>query len=198
MTGEAVTLDVSFGCNRQADSAAFTDLYRSSFSSVFESVRSVLRDPTQSEEVAQEVMLEAWQNSSTFDPHRAQVSTWLGVIARRRAIDRVRASQSSRTRDLRIGIRDWQHQVDDVALSVETRLGVDAALRALQHIPSAQRRAIELFYLREYTRTEVAHALDLPLSTTNWQIRKGLARLHELLSADEWRSAGDTQQEFET
>ena len=182
MTGDAVTSDVLLSRSCGGDDDAFTVLYARCFGRVFESVRSVLRDPAQSEEVAQEVMLELWQNGAKYDVRRAQVTTWLGIIARRRAIDRVRAAESSRTRDLRIGIRDWQEHVDDVALAVETRLRLDAALRALRDIPVPQRKAIELCYLGEFSRAEVAHALNVPLSTANWHIREGLSRLRALLA----------------
>ncbi|RFA20062.1 sigma-70 family RNA polymerase sigma factor [Subtercola boreus] len=185
MTGEAVTPDVLLRRSSEGDDAAFAALYARCFGRVFESVRSVLRDRAESEEVAQEVMLEVWQNGAKYDFRRAQVSTWLGVIARRRAIDRVRATQSSRNRDFRIGIRDWYEQVDDVALSVETRLRLDGALRALHDIPVPQRRAIELYYFNEYSRSEVARALNVPLSTSNWRINEGLTRLRALLCADQ-------------
>ncbi|WP_116412377.1 sigma-70 family RNA polymerase sigma factor [Subtercola boreus] len=184
MTGEAVTSEVLLIRTCGRDDGAFATLYTRCFGRVFESVRRVLRDRAQSEEVAQEVMLELWQNASKFDSGRAQVSTWLEVIARRRAIDRVRASQSSRTRDLRIGIRDWKEHDDDIALAVETRLRLEAALRALRTIPVLQRRAIELFYLREYSRAEVARSLNVPLSTANWRIREGLNQLRALLAAE--------------
>ncbi|MEA9984892.1 sigma-70 family RNA polymerase sigma factor [Subtercola sp. RTI3] len=184
MTSEVETSDVLLARSCGGDNDAFAALYERCFGRVFESVRSVLRDPAQSEEVAQEVMLEAWQNGAKFDAGQAQVSTWLGVIARRRAIDRVRASQASRTRDLRIGIRDWQEHIDDVALSVETRLRAEGVLLALRDIPVLQRRAIELCYFDDYSRVEVARALNVPLSTANWRIREGLTRLRALLAPD--------------
>lgn len=185
MTTEAVTSEVLLARSCGGDEDAFATLYTRCFGRVFESARSVLRDRAQSEEVAQEVMLEVWQNASKFDSGRAQVSTWLEVIARRRAIDRVRASQSSRIRDLKTGIRDWQEHGDDIAFAVETRLRLETALRALRDIPVLQRKAIELYYLREYSRAEVARSLNVPLSTANWRIREGLNQLRALLAAED-------------
>jgi RNA polymerase sigma-70 factor (ECF subfamily) len=182
MTTLSMTSEELLTRSCEGDDNAFAALYARSFGRIFHSVRSVLRDAAQSEEVAQEVMLEVWQNCTTFDPQRAQVSTWMGIIARRRAIDRVRAAESSRTRDLRIGIRDWQDQTDDIALTVETRLRYQSALRAMRDIPAPQQRAIELCYLRGHSRAEIARALNVPLSTANWHIREGLARLRTALA----------------
>ena len=58
---------------------------------MFGVIRRVLRDPAQSEEVAQEVLVEVWRTATRFDGGRGSASTWIHTMAHRRAIDRVRA-----------------------------------------------------------------------------------------------------------
>ncbi|WP_345376854.1 sigma factor [Frondihabitans cladoniiphilus] len=58
--------------------------------------------------------MEAWQHASRFDPAKGKALSWLLTMAHRRAIDRVRASQSSRDRDLAVGVRDFEASRDDV------------------------------------------------------------------------------------
>ncbi|MCU1479903.1 MAG: polymerase sigma factor [Subtercola sp.] len=160
---------------------AFEALYRRMFQTVLAAVRAILLDHAQSEEVAQEVLVEVWQSAERFDSNRSGLATWMKMIARRRAIDRVRAAESSRLRDVRIGIRDFTEAADDPAQLVEVRLDFERVLAALEMLPEPQRRAIELCFLQQLSRTEVARCLGIPLSTANWNVRRGLAALRVIL-----------------
>ncbi|UFS59582.1 sigma-70 family RNA polymerase sigma factor [Subtercola endophyticus] len=173
---EALFADV-----RRGDGVAFDTLYRGMFQPLLAAVQAILLDHAQSEEVAQEVLVEVWQTAARFDSSRSGLATWMKMIARRRAIDRVRAAESSRLRDVRIGIRDFTEVADDPAQVVEVRLDFERVLGALDTLPEAQRRAIELCFLQQLSRTEVARCLGIPLSTANWHIRRGLAALRVLL-----------------
>lgn len=163
------------------DADAYRLLFELMAAPVLRSAESVLRDHAQSEEVAQEVLLELWLRRNTFDANKAKVITWLSMMTRNRAIDRVRASESSRQRDVRIGIRDWFQPCDDASHRTETQLEYRRALHALERLPLTQRRAIALCYIDGLSRTEVARALDVALSTSNWHIREGLAALRRVL-----------------
>ena len=77
------------------DQAAFAELYDELASTVYGIVLRVVRDPTQSEDVTQEVFVELWRQAARFDAARGGVRGWAGTIARRRAIDRVRSEQSA-------------------------------------------------------------------------------------------------------
>ena len=56
--------------------------------------------------------------------------------------------------------------------------------RALQHLTSSQREAVELAYFGGYTHTEVARLLDLPLGTAKTRIRDGLIRLRDTMGVE--------------
>ena len=83
---------------------AFADLYDLLSARVFGLILRVLVNRSQSEEVLQEVFLEVWQSAGRFAPNKGQGRTWVLTIAHRRAVDRVRASQSSADRDVRVGM----------------------------------------------------------------------------------------------
>lgn len=107
----------------QGDQRAFAELYDMMSARVFGLIVRVVVDRSQSEEVLQEVFLEAWQTATSFDTDRGRARSWLLTIAHRRAVDRVRASQASRRRDLVVGARDLAESrpaVDDeVALLID-------------------------------------------------------------------------------
>ena len=73
----------------RGDADAFDAVYDLLAPSVFGIVRRVVRDPAQSEEVTQEVLLEVWRNAATFDPGRGSATAWVMMLAHRRAVDRV-------------------------------------------------------------------------------------------------------------
>lgn len=163
------------------DQRAFAELYDATAPRVFGLVLRILVDRAQAEEVAQEVYLEAWRRAQRFDPERGAAISWLLQIAHARAVDRVRASQSQRDRDARIGVRDTDVPIDEVAERVETSMESARAKRALAELSPAQREAIELAYFGGLTQTEIAERIGAPLGTVKTRMRDGMRRLREIL-----------------
>ncbi len=174
-------LDDLLGRVARGDSPAFEQLYDRVANSVFGVVRRVLRDPAQSEEVTQEVLVEVWRTATRFDADRGSASTWIHTMAHRRAIDRVRASQASHDRDQRVAARDHTPPYDEVADAVETRLEQEQVRRCLQTLTDLQRESVTLAYYSGYTYREVAELLDAPLGTVKTRLRDGLIRLRDCL-----------------
>lgn len=161
----------------QGDRDAFTQLYDMLSPRVFGLILRVLVDRSQSEEVLQEVFLEVWQSASRFAPNKGQGRTWVLTIAHRRAVDRVRSSQSSSDRDIRVGYRDLGVAHDTVAEHVELRLEAEKVNRALETLPDAQREALTLAYFGGYSQSEIAALVGAPLGTIKTRMRDGLSRL---------------------
>jgi RNA polymerase sigma-70 factor, ECF subfamily len=163
------------------DRAAFATVYDLMAGRVFGLSRRVLIDAHQAEEVTQEVFLEIWQHAGRFDPERGRAATWVMTVAHRRAVDRVRSSQSSHDRDLKIGIRDFDDVQPGVEQDVETSLEVDRARAAMRQLSEYQRESLELAYFGGLTQSEIATRLDVPLGTVKTRMRDGLIRLRTLL-----------------
>jgi RNA polymerase sigma-70 factor (ECF subfamily) len=160
----------------KGDQAAFASLYDALAASVYGVVRRVLRDPSQAEEVTQEVFVEIWRQASRFDPDRGGVRTWAVVIAHRRAVDRVRSEQSHRDRQNTIGAAGF----DPPATPEDDAIEVDEGRRAraaLQTLPAPQREALELAFYDGLTHVQIADRLGVALGTVKTRIRDGLIRL---------------------
>lgn len=165
----------------KGDEAAFATLYDETAARVHGLVLRVLRNPAQAEEVTQEVYLEVWRRASRFDPGRGSPFSWLMTMAHRRAVDRVRSSQSATTRDETWEASTREVQFDSTAEQATARLEAQRVRSALGELTGAQREAVSLAYLGGYTHREVASLLDLPLGTAKTRIRDGLIRLRDQL-----------------
>lgn len=165
----------------QGDRQAFAELYDATASRVFGLVRRLLVDPAQAEEVTQEVYLEIWQTSARYRYERGSAMSWMLTLAHRRAVDRIRASQASRDRDAKIGIRDYDREYDHVAEHVEIRLESDRVKVALAGLTELQRQAIELAYFGGLSHTEISAKLHVPVGTIKTRIRDGMIRLRDAL-----------------
>ena len=163
----------------KGDQAAFEALYDQLGASVYGLIRRVLRNPSQAEEVAQEVLLEVWRAASRFDPARGSAATWVLTIAHRRAIDRVRAEEAATAREQRTA--EVPAATDEVAETVEASMDAERLRRCLAGLTQLQRESITLAYYGGYSYAQVAALLDTALGTIKTRIRDGLTRLRACL-----------------
>lgn len=163
----------------KGDQAAFEALYDQLGASVYGLIRKVLRNPSQAEEVAQEVLLEVWRTASRFDPARGSAATWMLTIAHRRAIDRVRAEEAAAAREQRTA--QVPAAIDEVAETVEASMDAERLRRCLAGLTELQRESITLAYYGGYSYAQVAALLDTALGTIKTRIRDGLTRLRACL-----------------
>lgn len=166
------------------DEAAFAELYDLVSPRLHGLVLRVLRDQAQSEEVTQEVFVEIWRTSPRFERTRGSALSWMLTIAHRRAVDRVRASQSAREREHRYGAARHEVAFDSTAESVLGRAEATTVREALGGLTDHQRQALTLAYLDGHTHTEVADILGLPVGTAKSRIRDGLLRLRRTLGVE--------------
>lgn len=175
------TQDELLGMVAEGDQAAFGELYDQMSPRVFGLVRRLLIDHAQSEEVTQEIFLEIWQSATRYDSSKGGASSWIMTMAHRRAVDRVRASQSSRDRDTKIGIRDYSPDYDNVSETVQVRIEHERVEKAMLRLTELQRQAVSLAYYGGYSHSEVAALLSVPIGTVKTRLRDGMIRLRDEL-----------------
>jgi RNA polymerase sigma-70 factor (ECF subfamily) len=163
------------------DERAFTVVYDRISAPVYGLVCRVLRDPAQSEEVTQEVLLAVWRSAARFDEAQGSGMAWVMTMAHRRAVDRVRSEQATAERHHRFGSREVEPDYDSVAESVEDRLDREAVRRCLSSLTDLQRQSVTLAYYQGLSYREVADRLGLPLGTVKTRMRDGLIRMRDCL-----------------
>jgi RNA polymerase sigma-70 factor (ECF subfamily) len=160
---------------------ALAEVYRRHGRAVYGLARRVLNNPTEAEDVTQEVFLRLWREPDRFDPDRGSLRSFLLAQAHGRAVDAVRSSSSRQRREANDAARtahaayDMQHEVWDLALA-------DQVARAMSELSDDERRAIELAYFEGQTYREVARSLQQPEGTIKSRIRTGMRRLKEALA----------------
>jgi RNA polymerase sigma-70 factor (ECF subfamily) len=177
---EGFSLEELLGATSLGDADAYAVVYEQVADAVYGLIRRVLRDPAQSEEVTQEVLLDVWRLAGRFDPERGSARAWIMTMTHRRAVDRVRSEQAARDRADKVGQRqDASAPFDEVAEEVETRLEHEQVRAALDVLTDLQREALDLAYYGGHTYREVAELLDAPLGTVKTRLRDGLIKLRD-------------------
>jgi RNA polymerase sigma-70 factor (ECF subfamily) len=142
----------------------------------------VLASPSEAEDLTQEIFLMLWTKCE-YDSTRGSLSTFLVMLTRSRAIDKIRA----RTRTTRF-LESWGTRpiAEDPAPSpVETLSIAECSVRvraALDALPEMQRRVLEMAYYKGLSQSEIATELDTPLGTVKSWARRGLFSLRESLA----------------
>jgi RNA polymerase sigma-70 factor (ECF subfamily) len=165
----------------RGDSEAFAQFYDATAARSYGLALRVVRDPSQAEEVVQEVYLDAWRQSGRYDAGRGSVMSWLLTIVHRRAVDRVRSAEAANRRDATYHQQNNPVAHDATAEAAEASLEAHRVRTAMQELTPIQREALELAYFGGYTHTEVATMLDLPVGTAKTRIRDGLIRMRDAL-----------------
>jgi RNA polymerase sigma-70 factor (ECF subfamily) len=164
----------------RGDQAAFEGVYDAMAGPVYGLIQRVVRDPAQSEEVCQEVLLEVWRTASRFDAAKGTGATWMMTIAHRRAVDRVRSATAAAARETRTAEVPIPGG-DEVADMVEANLDRERVRRCLDGLTEPQRESITLAYYAGHSYRQVGELLGVALSTIKTRIRDGLIRMRDCL-----------------
>ena len=166
------------------DRQAFADLYEQFAVRVYRIVHGVIRDPTQAEEVTQEVFLAIWRRAGYFDPTKGTVAAYIGMLAHSKAVERVRSSQASRTRDdnYRLNNIDRTEHHDPVSEGALLNAEHLQIRRALTGLTEYQRQAIQLHYFDRRSYIEVGELLGVSVTAVKARVRGGVAQLRCILA----------------
>ena len=160
------------------DESALSELYDRYSGLVFSEVKRILRDDGAAEEILQDLFYQIWQTASRFDPRRGSLPGWLVVVARNRAISRIRRKSGK-------GEELPENAVDlsvDLESSSTQNLLVEKVRRVLSGLPDGQRLAVEFAYFEGLSHSEIALKTGEPLGTIKTRIRSAMETLKKVLS----------------
>jgi RNA polymerase sigma-70 factor, ECF subfamily len=163
--------------------AAFDALYRATSAKLFGICLHFLPDRSEAEDLLQEIYANVWRKAAQFDAERASAGAWLTMIARNKAIDRLRTSSAMRRHR---PIEDAAETADDALSPLQyaeasaDRARLDACMDKLD---DRRRTLIRTAFFEGVTYETLAERSGSPLSTMKSWIRRGLMQLRECLEA---------------
>jgi RNA polymerase sigma-70 factor, ECF subfamily len=160
----------------EAALAALYDRYAGMLSSV---LNRILRDTQAAEEILQDIFFQLWRNPSRFDASRGSLPGWLLVIARNRAISRLRQHNPAAAGD-ELAENSVVFPVNLESAVAQKQL-LDRVKGALENLPKKQRAAIELAYFEGLTHSEIAARTGDPLGTVKTRLRSAVETLKRTL-----------------
>ena len=141
---------------------------------------SLMRDPDQAADAAQESLLRVWKALPGYD-QRASLSTWIYTITRNRCLTAI-----ERRRDLDSLSDPAVEQVAEAAVAATPEAGQDhlELLRELvEALPERYRRTLTLYYYEEKSVAEVAEMLGQPEGTIKTNLHRARALLSERVNS---------------
>jgi RNA polymerase sigma-70 factor, ECF subfamily len=136
-------------------------------------------DEADAEEVVADVLWQAWSEAKSYDAGRGSVAAWLVMVARSRAIDRLRARKA---RQLRPSDQSSDEPANDPAAMLDEARRAQIVRQAVSGLDAGERAALELAYFSDLSQSQIAQRLELPLGTVKTRIRGAMIKLRQALA----------------
>jgi RNA polymerase sigma-70 factor, ECF subfamily len=157
--------------------AVLYDRYAGMLSSV---LNRILHDTQAAEEILQDIFYQLWRTAGNFDATRGSLPGWLMVIARNRAISRLRRHNPAGGDELEENTVVMQSNLESNVAQTQM---IGKVKGALEKLPQEQRAAIELAYFDGLTHTEIAAKTGDPLGTVKTRLRTAVETLKKNLNS---------------
>ena len=156
-------------------------LYDDYGGALYHLILKVVRREELGTEILQDVMLKIWENIDTYDAAKSRFFTWMARIARNAAIDALRSKRfkrDSKTDSLPEYVSNSERHAE------YGRTDAIGLRSILEHLDEDHRKIIDLLYFQEYSQSEAAKELDMPLGTVKTRARRAIMQLREYLQGD--------------
>jgi RNA polymerase sigma-70 factor (ECF subfamily) len=165
------------------EQAALSSLYDQAAHLVYSVVLKVLANQADAEEVTLDVFTQIWRTAQSYQASKGSVTAWLVMLARSRAIDRMRSRATRQRREEPIfEYADFPSASSGPEQSTAEAQRRRRILAAMAGLPPDQRQAVELAFFSGLSHSELAERLQLPLVTVKTRLRSSMLKLRESLA----------------
>lgn len=174
------------------DPAAVEECMETFGNLVWSLARRFTESAADAEDASQEIFLDIWRSAHRYDVSMGKESTFVATIARRRLIDRLRASgRRPVTEEYDDSVSIDPESADENTGAVAVDVGI--AQRALATLNEGQREILMLGIIEGMTHSEIALKTGKPLGTVKTQMRRGLIKLREFGDQHVYDSKDESQ-----
>jgi RNA polymerase sigma-70 factor, ECF subfamily len=173
---ETILAQVALG-NREA----FDALYRDTASRLFGICLRVLAERTEAEDTLQDVFTTVWRKAAQFDATRASAMAWLAMIARNKAIDRLRSMPARQARAALELAQDIEDPSASPAQQAQAATDRERLERCLELLEPRRRSLVRAAFFDGSTYEELAARARAPLGSIKSWIRRSLLQLRQCL-----------------
>lgn len=169
----------------QLDQTALSQLYDRYARVLYAVAFKILGSVEEAEEVVLDVFSQVWRTAARYNSTRGRVDTWLFMLTRSRALDRLRALQRL-TKAVTVSVDNAMMESPSMCNPEEDLLIAERraqVLAALAQLPQEQKQVLELAYYKGMTHVEIAAHTGKSLGTIKTRIRLGLSKLRDALAA---------------
>lgn len=163
---------------RASEQQAMTEIFDRYARLVYSVAVRVLKDNGQAEDVTQEIFFQLWQSPESFLASRGSLASWLLVIARNRAIDRLRQRRYAEPADEMIIA-----SATNLENEVECSIMMQRVQRFMGDLPADQQQSLQLAFWEGLSHSKIAERTGQPLGTVKTRIRSALTNLRKRLEA---------------
>jgi RNA polymerase sigma-70 factor, ECF subfamily len=171
---------------RQGNSAAFGEIYDLFADRIFRYIRLKVQDPSQAEDILQEVFVKSWQGLPTLRLEGLNFNAWIYKIAGNTVNDHFRKLyRSPQTFELDENINMASpDKADREIISQQDRQAITQALAAL---PVQYRQVLELRFIQEFSISETADVLGKSNLAVRLLQHRALVQLRKIFNKDAYR-----------
>ena len=146
---------------------------------VWSIARRYVKDRHSAEDVVQEIFTDLWKNARRYDPSIATECTFIGMLARRRAIDFAR----KQNRQPAMESLPEPEALPEIQASDKTtvRCEREQVREAIKELPEETRNIFALHFDKGMTHPEIAEQTGIPIGTVKTRLRRGLIEVRNIL-----------------
>ena len=146
---------------------------------VWSIARRHVKDHSAAEDVVQETFTDLWKSAKRYDPAIATECTFVGMLARRRAIDFARKESRRPLLEPLPEAESLPYATTEPTAAV--RCESENVRAALRELPGETQQIFSLHFDEGMTHPEIAEKTGLPLGTVKTRLRRGLIEVREKL-----------------
>lgn len=167
----------------KGQTAALGLLYDRHVGLVYGLALNTLGNAQEAEDLTQDIFL-TLAKGTAYDPKRGSLRTFLAILTRSRARDRLRSRNSNRQTLQRWNLGSQAETLSNAplerAFQHEQSQEVSTALAQLS---DSQQQILKMAYYDGLSQAEIAQQLEIPLGTVKARARRGLLKLRQTLTS---------------